>query len=298
MRKITILLAVFAVFGVKSQNVAGVDTVANVSGAKSVVITELDNGVKVQVKGIDGKEDYVYSYKNESAGDTKISVSQDWQLRLPFTKSDTTKVSYKKKKRSKWAIVSGGVYWGNNYAVKDNPELGVKGGSSYELAWDRILGLQYKPFAGGPSLLVGFGVGWKNFKIEDSYNCFVGDKHAIALGKFGDGVVPKYSRLKVFSLRMPFMIRQNLGEGFALSVGSVLNFNTHASIKSCYIQQDEVKVELSFNDVPVRKISYDLMAVLNYNCLGLGVKYTPQTVFEAGKGPQFKSFTICCGLFM
>ncbi len=296
MKKFTFLLAVVTAFTMYSQGNTANDTVAAISDVKNVVITEVNGGVKVEVSGTDKSKNYVYSYKHEAKPEGKVSVTQDWGLRLPFSKSDTSRVY--KRKRHKWAVVSGGFYIGFNNAVDDVPELGVKAGSSVEIAWDRILGLQYHPFAKGPRLAVGFGVGWKNFKIKDSYNCFVGDKNGIELEQFGNEMIPKYSRLKVFSLRVPFTVRQNLGEGFSLTAGAVMNLNTHASVKNCYLEKDGTKVERSFSGVPVRKVTWDVMGSLNYECLGLYVKYSPKTYFEIGKGPQFKSLAIGFGIFL
>lgn len=291
MRNLFCVLAVMAVFGMNAQEVAESDTVANVKDVNNVVITEVNGGVNVTLKGVGDDKEYVYSYKHEVKPNSRVAVSQDWELNLPFKKSSFRK----NKKRSKWAVVSGGIYMGFNSAVGDNPDLGVKMGSSVELAWDRILGVQYHPYAKGPYFSLGFGLGWKNYRISDSFKCFAGDKEFVELGIYPEGVYPKYSRLKVFSLRVPFSIRQKLGDDFSLSVSAIMNFNTHASVKNCYMLENETKVEESFNGAPVRKVSCDIMGALNYDCIGIYVKYTPQSIFKAGKGPEFKALTVGFG---
>lgn len=293
MKKYTFLLAVFTALCVNAQKVIVNDTVVSVNDAKKVVVTEKNGNVKVEIKGVEDDKDYVYSYRTEEKQESRLRISQDWELRLPFTKSDTTKV--KKHRFSKWALVSGGVYVGFNKAVDDNPDLGVKMGSSLELAWDRIIGLQYRPFRKGPRFSVGLGVGWKNYRITDSYNYF--DKQAgnVVLEKYGDRVVPKYSRLKVFSLRVPVMVRQKLGDDFSLSAGAVMNINTHASLKSCYVLENGTKMEASQSGAPVRNVTYDLMGALRWQSLGVYVKYSPMTVFKPGRGPEFKTLSVGVG---
>lgn len=293
MRKITFLLSLMVVVCLNAQDKVECDTVTNVKNAGNVIITETGGGVKVLIKGAGDDKDYVYSYKQSASPDSKISISQDWNLHLPFTKSS---VSGNKKKRSKWSVVSGGFYFGYNNTVDET--IGEKTTSSMEIAWDRILGMQYKPFANGPAFSLGFGVGWKNIGFKDTYKCFSGDRNQIYIGQFDEERIPKSSRLKVFSLRVPFMASHKLFPDLRLSAGTIMNVNTHASVKNCYLREDDVKVEESFSGVPVRKVSWDVMGALSWDCIGVYVKYCPQTMFKSGKGPQFKTFSIGFGLFL
>ncbi len=293
MKKLSILWLLVIPFCVNAQEKVVCDTVTNVSNVGNVIITETGGGVKVEIKGTGGDKDYVYSYKHEAKPNSKISITQDWNLRLPFSKSDTVP---SRKKRNKWDIISGSLYFGYNNTIEKT--IGEKTTSSMEIAWDRIIGLQYKPMAKGPAFSLGFGVGWKNYGFKDRNNYFAGNRNEIYIGKYEGEQIPQSSRLKVFSLRVPFMVSQKLVYDFKLNAGVVMNVNTHASIKNCYLREDDVKVEESFSGVPVRKVSWDLMGSLNWNCLGVYVKYSPQTLFKAGKGPQFKTFTIGFGLFM
>ena len=290
MKKIICLLAVLAAMNVNGQNTVKTDTVANVKNAGNVIITEAGGSVSVQIQGSGDDRDYAYTYKHKVKPDSKVSVQQDWELNPLFTKS-----SSKKNGKGKWAVVSGGMYIGFNRAMDDNPEVGVKMGSSVELAWDRVFGLRYRPHKNGPDFLLGVGIGWKNYKISDSFVCFSGDKNLVQLGSYPEGSYPKYSRLKVFSLRVPLSVRQKLDDDFSVSLSAIMNFNTHASIKNCYLVENDIKVEESFNGAPVRDVSFDLMAALNYECLGVFVKYVPQSVFKSGKGPEFKSISIGLG---
>lgn len=294
MKKYTFLLAVMTALCVNAQQVVVNDTVVSVDDAKKVVVTEKNGSVRVEIKGTGEDKDYVYSYKTEEKSENRLRISQDWELRLPFTKTDTARV--KTHKYSKWALVSGGIYVGFNKAVGDNPDLGVKMGSSVELAWDRVVGLQYRPFRKGPRFTVGIGVGWKNYRITDSYNHFSKQDGNVVLAKYDGQVVPKYSRLKVFSLRVPVMVRQKLGDDFAVSAGAVMNINTYSSLKSCYILEDGTKMEASVSGTPVRTVTCDLMGALSWESLGVFVKYTPMSVFKPGRGPEFKSISVGFGL--
>ena len=290
MKKITILLSLMIVLGMNAQEKMRCDTVTNVDNAKNVIITETGDGVKVIVNGADEKRAYVYSYKHEAKEDGKVAVSQDWELKLPFTKSSSNSA-----KRQKWTVISGGLYMGFNSVVGENVDMGVKMGKSLEFAWDRIIAVRYSPFGNGFSMSLGFGIGGKEFTINESLYRFAGDKSGVILDAYPEGVYPKDSKLNIFSLRVPFNLRQKLGDDFSISASAIMNFNTNAKVKSSYVTENEVKIEESFSGAPVRKVSFDVMGALNYKCIGVYVKYSPQSVFKLEKGPDFKALTVGFG---
>lgn len=288
MKKLISLLIVAVAICANAQNTTVNDTVVSVKKADNVVITEVDGGVNVLIKGVGEDKDYSYTYKVKP--DSKVSVTQDWELKLPFTKS-----SKNSSKRNKWAIISGGLYFGFNSTVGESVDMGVKMGNSLEFAWDRIIAVSYRPFKSGPSFSLGFGVGGKDFTINESLYRFAGNKNGVEFGSYPEGVYPKDSKLSIFSLRVPFNVRQKLGDDFSVSTSAIMNLNTGATVKSKYITENDVNIEESFKDAPVRKVSFDVMAALNYKCIGIYVKYAPQSVFKTGKGPDFKALTVGFG---
>lgn len=291
MRNLICLSVVLFAMSVNAQNIEKADTVTNVKDVSNVVITEVDGGVNVQIKGLGEDKDYEYTYRHDVKPDSKVSVSQDWELKLPFTKSSDKK----EHKPERWAVVSGGFYMGFNSVVGESVDMGMKMGKSLEFAWDRIIAVRYCPFGKGFNLSLGFGIGGKQFTITESMSRFVGDKNGVELGAYPEGVYPKDSKLNVFSLRVPLNVRQKIGDDFSVSASAIMNFNTNATIKTAYITENDVKIEESFKGAPVRKVSFDLMAALNYKCVGVYVKYSPQSIFESGKGPDFKALTVGFG---
>lgn len=292
MKNLICLLAMLVAMNVNAQNTEKTDTVANVKDASNVVITEVDGGVNIQIKGAGENKDYEYTYKHDVKPDSKVSVSQDWELKLPFSKSSNKK---DKSKRWTWSVISGGIYMGFNSVVGESVDMGVKMGHSIEFAWDRIIAVSYRPFGKSFSMSLGFGVGGKDFTIKESRHRFVGNKNGVELGGYPDGAYPKDSRLRVFSLRVPFNVRQKLGDDFSVSASAIMNFNANGTVKSSYITEEDIKIEESFNGAPIRKVSFDIMGALNYKIIGVYVKYSPQSVFKPGKGPEFKVLTVGFG---
>ena len=296
MRKYLFLTVMIMCLTVNAQDVVVSDTVARVEDAKCVVITEVDGGVKVEVKGAGVDKDYVYSYKHETKSNSKITVSQDWKLKLPFSSSDTVSIEGNGEvKRNKWAVVTSGFYFGFNNTIDET--INERTTSSFEIGWDKVLGLQYKPWKKGPSFTLGVGIGWKIYGYDNTNLCFDGSREQIYIANYKENEIPKSSDLEVFSFRIPLTIEQKLGSSISINASAIMNVNAEAWVKKEYYI-DYVKIEESFRGVPVRKVTFDVMGAINWKCLGVYVKYSPQTLFEKGKGPQFKTLSLGLGLFL
>ena len=106
----------------------------------------------------------------------------------------------------------------------------------------------------------------------------------------------KFSRLKVFSLTIPFMINQALSKNVVFSVGPVINFNTHASLKTRYILNGE-KVKETDNNIHQNRMTIDLMAKLRFKSIGIYAKYSPSDMLNTEFGPKFRSLSTGITLF-
>ena len=125
---------------------------------------------------------------------------------------------------------------------------------------------------------------------------FIKDGDKLVLGAYPEGSDIKFSRLKVFSLTVPFMINQSLGRKVVFSVGPVVNFNTHASLKTRYTLNGE-KVKEKNNNIHQNRVTVDLMAKLRFNSLGVYAKYSPSDMLNTDFGPKFRSFSTGITLF-
>ena len=92
------------------------------------------------------------------------------------------------------------------------------------------------------------------------------------------------------------MFQQELGKDFSISAGAVVNFNTHASMKTKYILDGEERTYTDDN-IHQRKVTVDIMGQINFKEVGLYVKYCPQDILDKTFGPAFNSISTGITLF-
>lgn len=103
------------------------------------------------------------------------------------------------------------------------------------------------------------------------------------------------SRVKVFSLTLPVMLRQRIARRMDVFAGPVLNFNLHASMETTYTLADE-KVKHKSNHIHQVPITVDVMGGIKWRCLGCYVRYSPCHVLREQYAPAFNPLTV--GLYI
>ena len=161
--------------------------------------------------------------------------------------------------------------------------------------WDNILKFNYYVVPYTTSISMGFGMTWRNYRMTGRTR-FIKEGDNLVLGAYPENSEIKFSRLKVFSLTVPFMINQSLSRNVVLSVGPVINFNTHASLKTRYTLNGE-KVKEKSNNIHHNRMTIDLMAKLRFRLIGVYAKYSPSDVLNTEFGPKFRSFSTGITLF-
>ena len=144
-------------------------------------------------------------------------------------------------------------------------------------------------------LSMGFGLNWKNWRMT-SRNRFIKDNGNIVIGDYPENADIQFSRIKVFSLTVPLTYTQHIYDKIYLSVGPIININTHASIKTRY-KEDGVKVKETDSNIHQSPITVDLMANLRFKSIGLYFKYSPNNVLDTDYAPKFKSISTGLTLF-
>ena len=258
----------------------------------SVVIVEDGDQFAIQVFGEEGNPDYQYSYQRDNNDNANENISENgWDINIPVV-SDMMKSG---KKPARFSFDVGGLGFGFVDALDAPANMDVKMHCSYEIFIDHLLGVRYRPTRQKASFLVGFGFGWKNFRMT-GLNRFVKDGNELDINKYPTDADPKFSRIKVFSLTIPVMFQQEFGKDFSISAGAVVNFNTHASMKTKYILNDEERTYTNDN-LHQRKVTIDIMGQVNYKCVGLYVKYCPQDILDKTFAPAFNSISTGITLF-
>ncbi len=117
---------------------------------------------------------------------------------------------------------------------------------------------------------------------------------------YPEEVEPRSSRIKVFSLGIPLLISQKFGRsGMGVTAGAILNFNTHASLKTDYRTANGNEIEEYAEGFHHRRITVDLFGCLQFwKSCGLYVRYSPQSVLQGHNSPQFRPLSAGIMLFL
>ena len=269
------------------------DTTIVVNNAKKVTIEKSNYSLAVKVEGTAENPSYFYSQQME-VDSTAAVISKkntDWDFTIPF-------VNKKKKIERNYYIARNittiGIGMVNGINASD--ELNIDMGASFELSVDNLL---KSCFHLTPSTTFSLGVGatCRNYRMTGNTR-FVKEGNNLFLDKYPEGAEIKFSRLKTFSITVPLMINQAITLRTALSVGPVVNINTHGSLKTRYILNDE-KIHEKSKNIRQNSATIDYMAKIHLGDIGLYAKYSPSSVLNPEFGPKFSSFSagICWFIF-
>lgn len=260
------------------------DTLAAVSGAKSVTVTRSGNMLNVTVVGSDDNEDYYYSHTSESADD--IDYGDKWGLSLPFLK-ETPAYS---KVETVWANQ---LYIG--IAMPTSAPAGLD--QSIEWGWGRMVGVRFSPWRRGPKLTIGAGIHFEKYNLHGG-QIFGSDRKQLTLIAAPQGARDIHNRLFNFGFTVPVTISQNLYKDFAIAVGAELRFNTYTKASTRY-SIDNVEYSQNIKQLQQRQLTPSLYGAIGWlDDFGLYVRYTPGHLFDRQWGPEFQtvSFGITIGL--
>lgn len=291
MKKFLVLALGLLMGGLSGYANTAQDTIIVVNNAKKVTIEKTHNSMDVKVEGTSDNPDYFYSQRMEVDSTDVVTTKEqngDWDFNIPFVNKDS------KKKKSHGNLCVGGFGFGVVNALDAPDGMDVDMGASFEFSLDHLVRFNYNVLP-ATSVSMGFGMTWRNFRMTGRTR-FIKEGDNLILGSYPEGADIKFSRLKVFSLTVPFMINQSLGRKAVFSVGPVINFNTHASLKTRYTLNGE-KVKETNKNIHQNSMTVDLMAKLRFKSLGIYAKYSPSDMLNTEFGPKFRSFSTGITLF-
>ena len=261
------------------------DTTIVVNNAKKITIEKSHNSMAVKVEGTADNPVFFYSQTMEvdsSAAVIATEKNADWDFTIPFVGKNNKSRRYYMTE----SLTSIGIGMVN--VVNAPNDLNVDMGASYELSVDNLLKFRYNLLP-VTSVSLGAGVSWRNYRMT-GHTRFVKEGNNIALDSYPEGADIKFSRLKIFSITVPFMINQAIGRKAVLSLGPVVNINTYGSLKTRYVLNDE-KIKEQSKNIRQNSATIDFMAKLRLGEIGVYAKYSPSHVLNAAFGPEFNSFS-------
>ena len=277
MKKLFILLLLAISATANAAEVAENDTLTILKPRKVRIITG-DSIQKIKVYGREGEDKYTYESKIllvDSNYVSEESINKDtWTF--DFIKSKSHGTGYPLKQRNLSSRLGFGLCYGANADYKGPQSVG----SSWEIMWT-IAEIEKYGYGKHNGFSIGFGVNWRNFRIDGRSKFVKLDDGTIAEEGLPAGYDNDFSRIKVFSLTIPVMWKYRT-KSVTFGLGPVLNINTYASIKNRYWDADGEKHKQMFKKIHQRPITVDIMAEVSFhNWFSIYGKFSPMTILNS-----------------
>lgn len=262
------------------------------SNPQRVTLMKNDGESSIYIKGAD------YTYEIKSTGsihNTKtISIESDsnWDFNVPFG-------STKRDKHRSYAHFSFDLLddlefgLGLVSATEQAPGMEVGfGNSGWEFILNNLFKWEYRPVR-CTSLSLGFGLDWRNYRMTGDRR-FLKQDNNIIIAPYPEGADVNFSRIKVFSMTLELLLRQKITKKVSVAAGPVVNFNTHASIKTRYAVgkgKEKEGFKETTSNIHHKPVTFDLKGVLSIDPLSFYFKYSPVNTLETSFGPEFRSMS-------
>ncbi len=178
--------------------------------------------------------------------------------------------------------------------VGGNNDAKFQMGRSIEFYMPSIVQYRISTGYNTPSVSLGVGFGLQHFFGKNGSNFSIeeheGDNRLV-MGSYPEGSKRASSKINRFAITMPLMIEQRIGSKGKVAVGAMLDFNTHLGATTKY-RIENSRAETYYGSLAMRTITYELMAAISSNSVGLYFKFLPVNVFKTGYGPETKNLSV------
>ena len=240
----------------------------------------------LEVAGAGNNKDFHYRYSTEYDNTMPDSIDDDFNI--PFFSTISAK------KHSKISVdwfTSLGMHYGfvNMSGAGDisnmasSAEIGVLNPISMAVVFPHRW-----------RITTGLGFGWKGYRLNSSSRFVIDDAGLMTLAPYDKNSYDRLSRLKIFYLDIPIMVKKTMGD-FSVCAGGVVNFNVYGSVLTRY-RIDNALYKTCSQGINQQKVTFDFMAVVQLYDIGIYLKYSPCNVLKKGNLPEFRSMSIGFGI--
>ncbi|MBR4730819.1 MAG: hypothetical protein IK075_11250 [Prevotella sp.] len=142
------------------------------------------------------------------------------------------------------------------------------------------------------TLSAGLGLDWRNYTLSGHDKMFVKANDLVGVIDRDGSISELASRVHTQSLSVPLLVKQRFSKNFAISLGAQLNWNFYARLSNSYEVNDH-EIDDQTKKIGQRPITVDVLGILHFaSGVGIYCKYSPMSVFEKDKGPDFKSLAV------
>lgn len=292
MKRICLTLALLGAFltaGAAMPAAVG-DTVVDVAGAHRVVLAERGDSLLVDISGSARNERYRFRYVKATGDGAAADMEKRgarWDLVTPFEK---------KRSRSPREVSFGSVGVGFVTPVAAPDGMKTDMCSSFEIFFEP-LAVSFASENRRHVFSVGVGFDWRNFRLDGDRRFAKDAWDNLVVGPYPEGAAADYSRIKLFSLTLPFRYRYYFTKDLSLGLAVIMSSNSYASIETRY-KQDGLRMREFDKHIHQKKVMADFMLDLAWRGWGVYVKVSPCRVLETALGPDFRSlsFGVVLGL--
>ena len=262
----------------------------------SVVLSKSEEQSTVTVEGKTGDETYFLKISLDKTTNSTLTVKEtdnNWDFNIPFIDNNKDNTTERPARFSFNILDELEFGLGLVSATEQAEGMNVKlSNAGMEFILNNLFNWRYQP-TNNTALTLGFGIDWRNYRMKGDRR-FLKDGNNLLIAPYPDGADINFSRIKVFSMTLELMLKQRLYKNLTIHIGPVVNFNTHASIKTRYAvgsgKEKEGFKETSSN-ICQRPVTIDFKAQLNLSYIGLYFKYSPTNTLDTDWGPEFKSIS-------
>lgn len=262
----------------------------------SVVLCKNAEHSTVTVEGRNGDETYFLKISLNKATNNTLTVKETdngWDFNIPFIEK-TNENSSEAPALFSFNILDDLEFGiGLVSATGQADDMNVKmGNAGMEFILNNLFNWRFQPTR-NTHFTLGFGVDWRNYRMKGDRR-FLKDGDNLLVAPYPDDADINFSRIKVFSMTLELMLKQRIYKGIYLHVGPVVNFNTHASIKTRYSVgsgKDKERFKETSSDICQNPVTVDFKGQLNFKNIGFYFKYSPTNTLDTDWGPEFKSIS-------
>lgn len=265
-----------------------------------VVVTSNDKTLSINVEGREGDPAYRFNKSQTLVGNTMRFENEehsDFDFSLPFTRSIASSDSSSTKGNHGTMEMTAGAFrfgWAN--ALGAPSEMNTPFGKSWEFAlrcFEFKVHYNHSPW----TFSTGLWLNWRNYRMTGPLR-YVKDEATtnIELMPYPDNANRDFSRIKIYSLEVPFTASLRVGRKFHLDLGPILSFNARTSIKTRYSLEGQ-KFKDYTRGIHAQRFTIDLMAQARFSSFGLYVKYSPCDVLDRDCAPKFHGISTGFVLF-
>lgn len=271
-----------------------------VNKPEKVTITRKNEKVSIAIEGKDGNPEYRYYNQfvvNDDATETinETEDKREWNFSFPFdgkiANKNNSRVCNNQKRGKRYHEPNfAGFGVGMVTALNATDGMEVDMSASYEFAWQILSFHEEHRSSKRWNSSIGFGLNWRNYRMT-SRQRFIQSGEQLIVGNYPEAANPDFSRIKIFSIMVPFAVSYSFDKHTDLQFGPIVNFNTYASVKTRYNTDSGSKKDF-FKGIHQRHVTLDLQMKLSYHDISIYTKYTPFSPLGNNYGPSFQGLSV------